>query len=278
MQREEKAVEFRMWAERVSTPGGARIAVTVAGEGPALVLLPSLGRGIEDFDALVPSLVAAGLQVIRPQPRWIGESTGPVEGVTLHDLAADVAAVIETLAAAPAVIAGHAFGNYVARSLATDRPELVRGVALLAASPGKAPPGEVTISPAMRAAIMGSGDESLPTPVRLAHLRAAFFASGHDPTPWLDGWHATAKRAQRAAIERTPVEEFFAAGQAPLLDLQAEEDRVAPPVQGRFLKSCLGDRVTIATIPSAGHALLPEQPKAVVRALLHWIAGLPQYS
>ena len=261
---------------RIPTPGGARIAVTVAGEGPALVLLPSLGRGIEDFDALVPPL-AAGHRVIRPQPRWIGESTGPMEGVTLHELAADVAAVIVALAAAPAVIAGHAFGNYVARSLAADRPELVRGVALLAASPGKAPPGEVTIGPAMRAAIMGSGDESLPVEERLAHLRTAFFAPGHDPSPWLNGWHAAAKRAQRAAIERTPVDDFFAAGRAPLLDLQAAEDRVAPPAQGWFLKSRLGGRVTIATIPRAGHALLPEQPEAVARELLRWMAGLPRY-
>ena len=67
-------------AHRIAAPNGARIAVTVAGEGPALVLLPSLGRGAEDFDALVPPLAAAGHRVIRPQPRWVGDSTGPVEG------------------------------------------------------------------------------------------------------------------------------------------------------------------------------------------------------
>jgi len=39
----------------------------------------------------------------------------------------------------PAIIAGWAYGNRVARMLAIDRPELVRGVVLIAAG-GKFPP------------------------------------------------------------------------------------------------------------------------------------------
>jgi pimeloyl-ACP methyl ester carboxylesterase len=47
-------------------------------------------------------------------------------------LAADIAGVLEALAAAPAHVVGHAFGNRVARCLATDRPDPVRRVVLLA--------------------------------------------------------------------------------------------------------------------------------------------------
>jgi pimeloyl-ACP methyl ester carboxylesterase len=68
-----------------------------------------------------------------------GESVGPVEGLTLHDNARDVAVAIEKTSAAPAIIAGWAYGNRVARMLAIDRPELVRGVVLIAAG-GKFPP------------------------------------------------------------------------------------------------------------------------------------------
>jgi pimeloyl-ACP methyl ester carboxylesterase len=68
-----------------------------------------------------------------------GESVGPVEGLTLHDNARDVAVAIEKTSAAPAIIAGWAYGNRVARMLAIDWPELVRGVVLIAAG-GKFPP------------------------------------------------------------------------------------------------------------------------------------------
>lgn len=256
--------------------GDVRIEVLADGEaaGPALVLLPSLGRGAEDFAPLLPGLVAGGLRVLRPQPRGVGGSTGPLDGLTLHDLAADVGAAIEAVpGAAPAFVAGHAFGNYVARTLATDRPELVRGVVLLAASIGRPPPGEVLYGPEIREAIMGSGDPSLPREARLAHLRRAFFAPGNDPTGWLEGWHPAAKRAQSAATQATPPDDFFLAGRAPVLDVQAAEDAVAPRKFAGVLRAAMGEgRVTTVVVEGAGHALLPERPEAVARAILAWVA------
>jgi hypothetical protein len=40
------------------------------------------------------------------------------------------------------------------------------------------------------------------------------------------------------------------------------------------LKDELGDRVSIAVIANASHALLPEQPQAVVDAIVAWVRGL----
>jgi hypothetical protein len=37
-----------------------------------------------DFDELSASLVAAGYSTIRPQPRGIGGSTGPINGLSLR--------------------------------------------------------------------------------------------------------------------------------------------------------------------------------------------------
>src|SRR5258707_8918423 len=64
------------------------------GHGPCIVLLPSLGRGASDFDPIAARLARAGFRVLRPQPRGIGESRGPMTGIDLHDCAADIAAVI----------------------------------------------------------------------------------------------------------------------------------------------------------------------------------------
>jgi pimeloyl-ACP methyl ester carboxylesterase len=68
---------------------------------------------------------------LRPQPRGLGGSDGPLRGLTLHDYARDVGVVIARESAEPVVVVGHAFGNWVARMVAADL--LVRGVALLAA-------------------------------------------------------------------------------------------------------------------------------------------------
>jgi len=75
--------------------------------------------------------------------------------LTLHDYAADIAAIIEPEGRGPVVVVGHAYGHFVARMLATDRPDLVRGVALAAASAGKVPEGahELPVSPEVRGAI-----------------------------------------------------------------------------------------------------------------------------
>ena len=71
------------------------IETIVQGEGPAIVILPSLGRdGYEDYDAVAGMLVGQGFRVLRPQPRGIGASTGPMDGVLLPALARDIAEVI----------------------------------------------------------------------------------------------------------------------------------------------------------------------------------------
>jgi pimeloyl-ACP methyl ester carboxylesterase len=245
------------------------------GEGPALVVLPSLGRGPADYDHLAALLVAHGVRVMRPFPRGIGGSTGPMHGLSLHDLAADVAVVIEASGLPKAAIAGHAYGNFVARTLASDRPDLVRGVALVAASAGKTADGRSPYAADVLHAVYHCGDLDLPEAERLQLLQLAFFAPGNDARVWLGGWHAATKAMQKEAQAATPVDDFFSCGTAPVLDLQAREDTVAPRALAGFLRESLGTRVTVQVIPNAGHALIPEQPQAVCDALVRWLHSLP---
>lgn len=262
---------------RLVDRGNVKIEVLAQGKGPSIVILPSLGRSGEDYAVVSRMLAEDGFRVLRPQPRGIGQSVGPMEGLNTHDLAADVAAAIETEKAAPAVVVGHAFGNFVARQIAADRPDLVRGVVVAAASAGKVPPGstEKPIGPEMRKAIDGPSDPSLSEEQRLAYLKIAFFAPGHDASVWLDGWSVPVHHMESHAREHTPVDDYFAAGIAPILDLQAESDPVAPRRFAGVLKSMLGDRVTIVVISDASHALIPEQPAAVSKAIGDFTRSLP---
>src|SRR5882672_8362620 len=120
--------------------GDARIEVIAEGRGPLVLLLPSRGRDSEDYGEVAAGIAKAGYRVLRPQPRGTCRSTGPMKGLTLHDFARDVAAVIAHAGGGPAVVAGHAFGNWVARMTAADHRQLVRGVAILAAA-AKSYPG-----------------------------------------------------------------------------------------------------------------------------------------
>ena len=246
--------------------GDALIEVVMEGAGPLVVILPSRGRGAEDYDAVAAGLAAAGYRVLRPQPRGIGRSKGPMQGLTLHDFARDVAAAIER-AGGPAIVVGHAFGNWVARMTAADHPKRVRGVAILAAAAKKYPPE-------LAEAVTKCADTSLPDGERLKYLEFAFFAPGHDASAWLEGFHPEVNASQRAAGLATPQEAWWGAGAAPLLDLQAEHDAFRPRETVNDLREELGERVTVSVIREAGHALVPEQPGAVVAALLAWMRGL----
>jgi pimeloyl-ACP methyl ester carboxylesterase len=249
--------------------GDVRIEVLSQGGGPPIVLLPSLGRGAGDFDRIAERLAEAGYRVLRPQPRGIGRSDGPLSGIDMHDYAADVAAVVAHAGNGPAFVVGHAFGNRVARMLATDRPELVAAVALVAANIGKAPS-----PPDVRAAIRNSADAALPDEQRLAALRYAFFAPGNDPSAWLAGWHPDVLAAQRIAGDRTSREEDFAGGRAPILYLQPGHDPLAHVEDAEAYKAQFGARVTIVVIPHASHAVIAEQPDAVSDALIAYARKL----
>jgi pimeloyl-ACP methyl ester carboxylesterase len=237
-----------------------RIHVMACGKGWPVVLLPSLGRDGDDFHGIALQLAEQGWRVLMPSPRGIGASTGPTAGITLHDLACDIAEVIRHAKAGPALVAGHAFGNWVARMTATDYPELVLGVVLLAAAQKNFPLS-------LRSHIDGSMDTGLPRNERLHHLRQAFFAGQSDPSVWLDGWYADAAFAQRAASAATPVASWWSAGHAPLLDVQADQDVFAPRETADALQKELGKRVSIVVVAGAGHALLPEQPAQVADVL-----------
>jgi len=165
------------------------------------------------------------------------------------------------------VIVGHAYGNWVARMTAVDHPALVRGVVLAAAAAKKYPPG-------LSELVSKSGDYSLPEEERLRYMQQIFFACGNDPRIWLKGWWPEGTKAQGIAARAVKQSDWWHAGTVPLLDLQAGIDPFKPPESRNELKDEFGDRVTIVVIPNASHALLPEQPKAVVEAIATWVRTL----
>ncbi len=248
----------------VST-GDRPIEVRLRGEGPLVVMLPSMGRGAGDFELLAADVAAAGYRVACPEPRGLGASAVPDREETLSTLASDVAAVISELGGGPAALVGHAYGNRIARMTATEHPDLVESLVLLACG------GLVPVTDEMAAAMRTIFDTRNPPDVRLDAVARAFFAPGNDPSVWADGWYGSLARQQEQATVNTPVGDWWAGGDAPMLAVQPADDRLAVPANADALVQAVGDRVEVVVIPDAGHALLPEQPEAVAETVIAWL-------
>mgnify|MGYP000258134116 CR=1 FL=1 len=239
----------------------SRIEVLMLGQGPLIIFIPSLGRGVEDFLPLSNLLVSKGFQVCLPFPRGIGKSEDSLDDISLNDLADDVAKVISVLGQ-PAIVAGHAFGNWVARNLATRYPSLVRALVLLAAAHRNFPNE-------LRDQIDICMDANQESSIRLQSLLTAFFCNAKLANLWLEGWYPNVAKAQRIASKACPSSEWWHAGTAQILDVQADLDPFTPRSTAFELQDELGaHRVSVVRIPNASHSLIPEQPFAVSQVLI----------
>ncbi|CAN7714887.1 alpha/beta fold hydrolase [Neorhizobium tomejilense] len=254
--------------EKTVVNGNATISYSVRGDGPLVVIIASTGRGTSEFGPLADRLAKRGYRVALPEPRGIGGSRGPMNDVTFHDFARDFAAVIKA-EGGRAVVAGHAYGQWIAKTIASDYPEMARGVVLVAGGAKKWPQE-------LSDAITMINDPASSREQKLAGLRLAFFAEGNDPTEWLEGWHQDVTKSQREARKLTNQADWWAAGKAPLLDLQAGADPFRPESSRLEAKDEFGDRVTVAVIPNASHALPAEKPVETADAIADWADTLPK--
>lgn len=254
----------------IVTAGAVSIETYVDGAGPTVLVIPSYGRdGGDDFEPFTAALLDAGYRVLRPQPRGIGKSTGPMTGVAVDDLGDDIARVIDRLGDGPAAVLGHAFGSFVARIVATNHPEKVAAV-ILAAAAGR------TVAPEINSAPMRAGDLTRSDAERLDALRLAFFAPGHDASIWLSGWYPDTLKMQVASVDGMDVNRYWAAGTAPIFEIIAALDPFHQSPQWADLRTQLGSRVTSTVIEDASHALFPEQPAAVADAVIDYLLTLPR--
>lgn len=242
--------------------GNAQIEYSVRGNGPLIVMIASTGRSPAEFAPIADRLAERGYRVALPEPRGIAGSEGPMEGVTFHDFGDDFAAVIAA-EGGKAIVAGHAYGQWIAKTIASDYPEMTRGIVLLAGG-AKSWPSELSD------AITTINNPNSTREEKLAGLRLAFFAEGNDPEPWLEGWYPEVTKSQRAARKITNREDWWAGGTAPILDLQAGSDPFRPESSRMEAVDEFGDRVTVAVIEGASHALPAEKPVETADAIADW--------
>jgi pimeloyl-ACP methyl ester carboxylesterase len=264
---------------KILTVGRATLQCFDAGAGETVVLLPGFGRAASDYNELVQALNQAGYRTVALELRGVGASRSPFwPRATLQDFAADVAGVVRELGGIPGGkvhVLGRAFGSRVARAVAVHYPHLVRSVILLAAGGLVLPSFWVY----WRYGLLAS--RVSPPFLRRWIVQQTLYAPGNRPPHYLvygGSWRALSRQAY--AARRSPLETWWHGGQAPMLVVHGQEDRLAPLANATASRDRFPERVQLVVVPHAGHALLPEQPGLVTDAVLrflkeHPIAALP---
>lgn len=155
--------------------------------------------------------------------------------------------------AEPSVLVGHSLGGLVCATLAADRPELVRGLVLVA--PAGAPRRR-----SLTAYSMGLART-------LATLRPHHFV-----TVAADALRAGPEALALGALYATGTE-FEGVVGAPTLLVWGESDRLLPvELAADWQRAIPG--AELRTIPNAAHAPMVEQPSVFVELLLHFLDRL----
>jgi pimeloyl-ACP methyl ester carboxylesterase len=264
---------------RVAAPDGAQLAVSVAGDGPPLLLIPGLGATRVVFDPLLPLLTPTFRVAVYDQ-RGIGDSQLTPGPYTTEQLGDDAAAVLDGLAIDHVAVMGASFGGLVAQQLAIRHPQRVTALLLAATGPGSAPLASKP-DPAAAAALLGRGARTPEDAYRMACtvLYSRRFQEEHAdliekqvrdrarrPVA------ARAFQAQLAASQGHDVWDALPSIAAPTLVLHGSEDVVMPLANAKLL--C--DRIPGAVLDvfdGAGHLFFHEQPQRTADAVTAFAAA-----
>lgn len=258
------------------------INYVVTGSGPRVLLIMGAGSPGRVWNTYqVPALVKAGFEVVTMDNRGITNTVG-IEEMTIADLAADAAALIEHLGG-PAHVIGTSLGSRVVQELAITRPELVVKAIMLATT-GKPYPIESALNRGQQA-LHQAGIELPPTYTAainaLLNLSPQTLSDPHKAQEWLDIFEYSAPtttspgiRAQTAMDRSRDRLSDLATILAPTLVVGFGDDRITSPTQGIEVAAAIpGARYQ--QIEHCGHFGYLEKPDAVNALLIAFLHGHP---
>jgi pimeloyl-ACP methyl ester carboxylesterase len=262
---------------RTAKIDGARIGYRVlnpAARGTPLVLITGYGATMAEWDPAFVARLATHRRVVMFDNRGMGNSTGPVDRLTVALMARDAAGLINLLKLRHPDVLGWSMGGFIAQQLALDEPGLVHRLILASTDPGS--PHTVPGKPSVIRVL--TSPQSTPTtllPILFpARAQAAGVAWLHAiaAQPGLTGADFTAPAATLAAQKIATTADWLRAGDgtyahlprltAPTLVAVGADDVIVPPRNAGLLLRRLPDVVGLL-VPGAGHAFLFQQPAAV---------------
>lgn len=269
-------------AQYLSRPEG-RIAYTVEGSGPLVVLVPGMGDLRSTYRELTGPLRGAGYRVAVTDLRGHGGSDTTF--TTLGDVATggDLLALVNHLGG-PAVLVGNSMGAAASAWAAAERPDLVGGLVLLAPLLREPKPGAVA-----RAANHAMYRALFVRPWGAA-VWAWFYRSLNKGTraPWLeehvDAIHASLREPGRLrsfrhltlALDHRAVEARLPEVHAPAIAVigSLDPDYPDPADELTWLAATVAAEPIL--VPGVGHYPHSQRPDVVVPAVVSFLASLPR--
>lgn len=265
---------------------GVQLAYVDRGGGRPVVLAHGFPLDHGMWQGQIEAL-AADYRVIAADFRGFGQSGladdpagGPAGGVSsMRQMAEDLAALLNHLAVTePVVLCGLSMGGYVAFQFQRAYPRRLAGLILcdtraVADSPEAAAGRLKTAEQVLRDGPHFLIDAMLPK------LLSAGTRQGRpDIVAQLEQTiNACQPRgiaaAARGMAERPDVTGWLKEIACPTLVIVGQEDPISPPAEMRGIAAAIAGAI-VAEIPGAGHMSPLEQPAAVNRALLAFLAGL----
>ena len=247
--------------------------------GPLVVCVPGLGDVRASFRFLVPSLVAAGYRVVTMDLRGHGESSVGWSDYSDTVIASDVLALVHSLGAGPAILAGNSYGGAAVAYAAATEPDAVAGLMLLDAFVRDIPQGAFQRLGVWAVARLG------------ASARVSYYKSLYKTTPPADlndynkALIANLKQpgrynAVKAMIvaSHAAIEPRLSLIKAPTLIVVGSQDPDFPDPAGEV--RLIAEKLTnvankqVEMIEGAGHYPHAEKPKQVLAVLLPFFQGL----
>ncbi len=195
-----------------------------------------------------------------------------MRAVDMETCAADAAALVEALGAAPCHFVGLSMGGFVGMRLAARRPELLRSVALLETSADPEPEESAGRYRLLNLVARFVGPWAVAgrvMPILFGRTFLSDPARAGERARWRARLAALPRsiwRAVNGVVERRGVHGELARVRLPALVLVGDEDVATPPARAERIAAALpGAR--LVRVPRAGHSSPVEEPAAVTAAL-----------
>ena len=234
----------------------------MAGSGPSVVMIPSLGRGGSDFEFLAASLRGHGYSTLPLTARV----ASMISEQSFEDLADAIVQFCSHCGTPPMHLVGHAYGQALSRCIVTRHPRTFAGLVLLACG-GSMP--EESVQRSLEAATDAELARTNPAE-HLRHVAHAFFAPGNDASVWSGGWYQDVAEVEMETMMRTPIEYWRSGALDRTLIVQGLQDAVAPPEHGRSFCADVPS-ARLVEVECAGHALLPEHADVVAATVIAFL-------
>lgn len=239
--------------------GAGSVYYRLAGSGPTVVFVNSLGSSLAIWDEVIEAL--PGVRTLRYDLRGHGLSDAPAGPYTLQQLAGDTLELMDALQIESAVICGISIGGMIALQAALQAPERVSGLVLCNTGLKL---GSATTWHERAAQVRSQGLEALAD----AAL-SRWFTPAFQNRPAAAGARNMLTRTSREgyagcceALASADLHAHARSIAVPARVLVGEHDPATPPALAQELTGAL-PTAELHVIPQAAHLSCVEQPQAI---------------